>query len=105
VINTAGVIPWSDVVACVKSAQLVVSNNSGVAHLSSDLGAPTICIFAASHSPYEWMARGEKTTVIIKETICSPCAIDVARNCPYGVRCLSEIGADLVFEACIDRMR
>lgn len=102
VANTAGVLPWPEVVQRVRSADLVVANNSGVAHLAATLGAPTVCIFAASHSPYEWMPRGARTAIVIKETACSPCGLDLVENCPYGVRCLSEIDAETVFQACID---
>jgi len=102
--NVAGVISWVEVLNRVKSAALLVANNSGLAHLAAGFGVPTVCIFAASHSPYEWMARGPNSTAIVKETICSPCGIDVRRNCPYEVRCLSEIDAETVFRACMARL-
>jgi ADP-heptose:LPS heptosyltransferase len=105
VVNMAGVLPWPAVVERVRAAALVVANNSGLAHLASEFGAPTVCIFSASHSPYEWMARGPRTTVVVKETTCSPCAYDVLDFCPYGVRCLSEIEADTVFDLCLARLQ
>ena len=104
IVNSSGILTWSEVLQRVKSASLVVANNSGLAHLAAEFGTPTLCIFGASHSPYEWMAWGSQTTVIIKETVCSPCGIDVLKNCPYGVRCLSEITAETVFESCMSRM-
>lgn len=104
VANTAGVLSWAEVVRRVGDADLVVANNSGVAHLAANLGAPTICIFAASHSPYEWAARSARSTIVIKQTACSPCGLDVVSNCAYGVRCLSEIGPETIFRACIEQI-
>jgi ADP-heptose:LPS heptosyltransferase len=104
VVNTAGMLPWPEVLQRVKCADLVVANNSGVAHLAATLGAPMVCIFAASHSPDEWMPRATRSTIIVKETACSPCGLDVVENCAFGVRCLYEINAEIVFHACMEQI-
>src|SRR4051812_35577128 len=43
VANTAGVLPWPRVVELVRSAALVIANNSGLAHLAGELDVPTVC--------------------------------------------------------------
>lgn len=104
VTNTAGVLPWPSVLERVRAAKLIVANNSGLAHLGADFGTPTVCVFGASHSPYEWMPRGRQVSVVLKETVCSPCGIDRVERCPHSVRCLSEIDAETVFEVCRSRI-
>jgi ADP-heptose:LPS heptosyltransferase len=104
VVNLAGRASWSDIASRIGAAGLVVANNSGIAHLAARTGAPTVCTFAASHSPEEWMPIGARTTTVMLETICSPCSVSVAANCPYGVRCLTELDPELIFNICIARM-
>jgi ADP-heptose:LPS heptosyltransferase len=76
-----------------------VANNSGIAHLAAELGVPTVCVFGASHNPYEWMPRGPVVTTLHKRTGCAPCASGQLPDCPYDKRCLREIGPETVFEA------
>ena len=63
------------------------------------LGVPTVCVFGASHNPYEWMARGPFVTTVHKRTGCAPCAYGQLPECPFDKRCLREIAPEAVFEA------
>lgn len=100
--NTAGSLPWRAVVERMRPAALVVANNSGLAHLAAEVETPAVCVFGGAHNPHRWMPRGGLTTVIIKETACSPCGL--LEGCPYGVRCLSEIDPEMVFNICLQRL-
>src|SRR6185312_2205433 len=60
--NLCGTMAWADTAGLLRSASCVVANNSGIAHLAAELGVPTVCVFGASHNPYEWMARGPRVT-------------------------------------------
>ncbi len=95
--NLCGTTDWAGVRALVTRARCVVSNNSGVAHLAAGLGVPTVCIFAATHDPLEWMPRGRAATTLVKRTACAPCGIARLSECAYGHRCLTGIAPETVF--------
>ena len=97
--NLCGRMSWAETGALVGRADCVVSNNSGIAHLAGSLGVPTVCVFGASHNPFEWMARGPRVTTLMKRTACSPCSIARDADCPFERRCLREIPPALVFDA------
>jgi ADP-heptose:LPS heptosyltransferase len=97
--NLCGAMAWADTAELVRSASCVIANNSGIAHLAAGLGVPTVCVFGASHNPYEWMARGPFVTTVHKRTGCAPCAFGTLSDCPFDKRCLREIPPETVFEA------
>lgn len=96
--NLCGRTSWSATAELLAAADCVVANNSGIAHLAAKLGVPTVCVFGASHNPYEWMARGPHVATVTKRTSCSPCALGRAPDCPFDKRCLREIPPGLVFD-------
>jgi heptosyltransferase-2 len=77
-------------------AALAVSNDSGFAHLSAAVGAPTIVLFGSTSSA--WTAPlGPRVRVIQHAPVCSPC---FQRHCRIGTRCLTAITVDEVEAAC-----
>jgi len=100
VVNSCGYLTWAEVLDQVNKADCVVANNSGVAHVAAALGRPTICVFGASHSPYEWMPRGPAVILVTKWVVCGGCGFDVGGSCPYGVRCLTEISPEEIYRHC-----
>lgn len=97
--NLCGAMSWGQTGELILQATCVVANNSGIAHLAAGLGKPTVCVFGASHNPYEWMARGPAVITLHKQTGCAPCAFGQLCECPFDKRCLREISPDTVFEA------
>ncbi len=97
--NLCGAMAWADTAELIRTADCVVANNSGIAHLAAGIGVPTVCVFGASHNPYEWMARGPFVTTLHKRTGCAPCASGQLPDCPFDKRCLREIAPETVFEA------
>ncbi|HEX4111438.1 MAG TPA: glycosyltransferase family 9 protein [Stellaceae bacterium] len=100
-INRCGVLNWDETRDLIRGATCVVANNSGVGHLAAELGVPVVSVFGASHSPLEWMPRGGHVSVIVRHTGCSPCSLDTndLAECPYDVRCLTDLDPAHVFEA------
>jgi ADP-heptose:LPS heptosyltransferase len=96
VANACGTMSWREVVAAVDAAPYVVANNSGVAHLAAARGRWTLCIFAASHSPREWMPHGPFVVTVVRRLPCAPCSIG-SDLCPNGVACMTDLGARDVF--------
>jgi len=89
--NDCGRSSWDVVVGLIRSADCVVGNNSGIAHLSAHLGVPTVCVFGGSHQRREWHPSGPRTTVLSRVIACSPCHFDHNDGCPYDKACLRQI--------------
>src|SRR5207247_10195236 len=53
IINLAGATDWSETTEIVREADLVISNNSGIAHLGAACNAATLAIYSSSHQPQE----------------------------------------------------
>ena len=105
VVNSCGYTAWSDVLDQIGRADCVIANNSGLAHIAAGMGRRTLCVFGASHSPYEWMPRGSAVTIVTKRVECSPCGLDSEGACPFGVRCLAEIEPEQVHAECREMLQ
>lgn len=73
---------------------LLVSNDTGPAHISAALETKTIVIFGPTNPKTTHPIGAE---IIRKEVDCSPCML---RDCPIDHRCLTQISAGEVFEKC-----
>lgn len=80
--------------AILSICNLMVSNDTGPAHISAALGTKTIVIFGPTNPKTTHPIGSE---IIRKEVDCSPCML---RDCPIDHRCLTRISADEVFEEC-----
>lgn len=94
--NTCGALRWQDVVAAIDVAPYVVANNSGIVHLAAARCRWTLCVFAASHSPLEWMPRGPFVVTITRSLPCAPCSLGT-NFCPNNVACMTDLPAAEVF--------
>jgi ADP-heptose:LPS heptosyltransferase len=92
----AGTVDWEALPALLGRAALVISNNSGIAHLAAAAGAPTLAIYSGSHTPEEWGPRGPRTRVLTARVPCSPCALDRLDDCTQGHRCMTGITPQVV---------
>lgn len=100
-LNLAGLTSLRGLLALFRRVKLVVSNDSGPLHLASLMGAPTVAFFGPE-SGSAYGPKGEKHVNLDKKLYCSPC-LNVFNfkefDCPYGVRCLTEIKPQEAFEA------
>ena len=78
--------------AILSVADLLVSNDTGPAHISAALGTKTLVIFGPTN-PLTTQPLGSE--IIRKDVECSPCNF---RECPIDHRCMTRISADDVFE-------
>jgi ADP-heptose:LPS heptosyltransferase len=85
-----------ELASVMEGCRLFVGNDSGISHMASALGIPTIAIFGPT-DPRIWSPRGEKVWVVQKETPCSPCPRDRFLNC-IDPECLKEIKIEDVLE-------
>jgi len=83
-------------IGLVAHCKFVVSNDSGISHLSNALGIPTVTIFGSS-SPQWTGPLDSRSEVVSKKLSCSPCFFPV---CPLGhTRCLKDISVESVFRS------
>jgi ADP-heptose:LPS heptosyltransferase len=98
VTNLAGTTAWRDIPAFLQAADLVICNNSGVAHLAASRGVRTLAIYAASHLPQEWGPRGSQARALMSVVPCSPCGLDRLSECSHGHVCMRGLMPELVFD-------
>ncbi len=82
----------SEVVAILSVCDLLVSNDTGPAHISAALGTKTLVIFGPTNPKTTQPFQSE---IIKKDVDCAPCML---RDCPIDHRCMTRISPDEVFE-------
>jgi ADP-heptose:LPS heptosyltransferase len=96
VANDVGRSSWAELTAILRNADLVICNNSGIAHLAADEGCRTLAIYAASHQPGEWGPRGPRSRAIMMGIRCSPCGFERLEECPHDHVCMHALTPAMV---------
>jgi len=79
--------------AVLSLVDLLVTNDTGPAHLASALGRPTLVIFGPT-DPVTTRPYGESAEIVRRPPDCAPCML---RDCPIDHRCMTAITAEEVF--------
>jgi heptosyltransferase-2 len=79
--------------AILSLVRLLVTNDTGPAHLASALGRPTLVIFGPTN-PLTTRPFSQTAEIIRRPPDCAPCML---RDCPIDHRCMTAITADEVF--------
>jgi heptosyltransferase-2 len=83
----------AETMAVLSLVRLLVTNDTGPAHLASALGRPTLVIFGPTNPmttrPFSPMAE-----IVRRPPDCAPCML---RDCPIDHRCMTAITTDEVF--------
>ena len=95
--NHAGEWSWSQLPLRLQGVDLVICNNSGVAHLAAACGVPTLALYSASHPIAEWGPRGPNAVTAVVETPCAPCGMDVLKACDQGHVCMTSLLPETVY--------
>ena len=83
-------------VSIMEGCRLFIGNDSGISHMASALGIPTIAIFGPT-DPRVWSPRGERVWVVRREILCSPCSRERSLEC-ISSECLKGIEIEEVLE-------
>lgn len=83
------------VLAC---SSLVISNDTGPAHVSAALGIPTVVVFGPTEH-FATRPLSEAAAVVRHDVECSPC---MYRDCPIDHRCMTRVEVDDVYRAARD---
>jgi heptosyltransferase-2 len=85
----------TDLAAALLRCRVVVSNDSGAAHLAAAIGRPTVVLFGPTN-PERTAPTGEHVHVVAAPCFCRPCGY---RECPLDHRCLKELAPSTVLDA------
>lgn len=83
----------AEVVAVLSVADLLITNDTGPAHISAALGRPTLVIFGPTN-PLTTRPFSPFAEIIRHPPECAPCML---RDCPIDHRCMTAITPDEVF--------
>jgi heptosyltransferase-2 len=84
----------AELVATLSLVDLLVTNDTGPAHIASALGRPTLVIFGPTN-PLTTRAFSPLGEIVRKPPYCAPCML---RDCPIDHRCMTAITPADVFE-------
>ncbi len=80
----------------VARSSLLVTTDSGPRHYGVALGVPTVCVMGPTHPDYSTSALPNDVVVRL-DVECGPCQL---KECPRDHRCMDEISAEAVLDAC-----
>jgi heptosyltransferase-2 len=83
----------ADVVAVLSIADMLITNDTGPAHIAAALGRPTLVIFGPTN-PLTTRPFSPFAEIIQHPPECAPCML---RDCPIDHRCMTAITPDEVF--------
>jgi heptosyltransferase II len=90
-VNLAGETDLRDLIGILSLADILVSNDTGPAHIAAALGRPVLTIFGPTNE-YQTAPRGPCTSVLRAEGI--ECARCMLRDCPIDHRCMTRISSE-----------
>src|SRR6201988_1377443 len=83
-----------EVTSILSLADLVITNDTGPAHIAAALQRPTLVIFGPTN-PLTTRPFSMKSEILRHPPDCAPCML---RDCPIDHRCMTAISVDEVFE-------
>jgi len=83
-----------EITAVLATVDLIVTNDTGPAHIGAALGRPTIVIFGPTN-PLTTRPFSPEAEILRHPPECAPCML---RDCPIDHRCMTAITVDEVFE-------
>jgi heptosyltransferase-2 len=89
-----GATTVAEATAIVSIADLLITNDTGPAHIGAALNTPTLVIFGPTN-PLTTYPMSPNAEVLRRPPDCAPCML---RDCPIDHRCMTAISPDEVFE-------
>lgn len=102
--NISGKLRLAELFVLLKNAKLVISNDSGPAHIAASFNAPLI-VFFGPETPVIYRPFGDRVSVFSADVYCSPCISvykDKEVRCHNNQRCLRDIDLNKVNECVIN---
>lgn len=97
--SIAGKLSFRRFAALVSLAEVVITNNTGPAHLAAAVKTPVVDLFALTNPPEQWGPWKVPHRLLNKPV---PCALCYSRVCPYNQECLRGVSPSEVVDATAD---
>jgi len=94
-INLAGETGMDELIGALDACDMLISNDTGPAHIAAALGRPTLTIFGPTNE-FETEPRAARAESIRAQGV--ECARCMLRDCPIDHRCMTLIDPSEVFE-------
>ncbi len=96
--NRIGETNLKEVAVCLAGSDLVLSNDSGLAHLAQALEVPTFVIFGPTRPSVGFSPWGKNSQSIYSDVVCSPCSKDGKFCYRIGQEfwCLEQVTVEMV---------
>ncbi len=101
-LNLAGRTTLAVLGGVISQLSVLVTNDSGPAHLAYALGTPTVSVFGGTDPAVWGPLKGDRHRVLAHEVPCRPCDYTV---CPVGYMCLENVTGQQVVEDAVEVMR
>lgn len=96
--SIAGKYTLRESMALISQCKGAIAADSGLGHISANLGVPTVSLFGAG-DPNNTSPIGPKTRVVNEQVHCSPCLKNTCHNRNEPLLCLEKIEPDSVWNA------
>lgn len=94
-LNLAGETTMSELIGVLAQSDLLITNDTGPAHVAAALGRPTLTIFGPTNE-FETAPLGTQAALLRAENIA--CARCMHRDCPIDHRCMTQITVAAVMQ-------
>lgn len=99
-VNLTGKTTLAELVAILSLVNMLVTNDTGPAHIAAALGRPTLVIFGPTN-PLTTRPFSPYAEIIREPPDCAPCML---RDCPIDHRCMTAITPEDVFARARERL-
>lgn len=95
-INLAGRTSFLEAAAAIDACEVVISNDSAMAHIAAARKRPVVAIFGSTVQEFGFAPYGTRSEVIeVPGLYCRPCTTIGRESCPEGhFRCMREVGVE-----------
>lgn len=95
--------PLDKLADIIRSSDLCIANDSGIAHLSSAVSTPVISVFGPTHPALGFAPRGLLDRVIEVDEFCRPCSVHGHKPCFRSERfCFTRINPEVVVSTAVE---
>lgn len=89
-----------ETIGIIHELDLFIGCDTGLSHLASASGTPTLCLFSGTGLLGRFGPAGPKTHILIHETECAPCGLQDPQDCRYSFECLRGISVEDALAEC-----
>ncbi|MEP0829033.1 MAG: HAD-IIIA family hydrolase [bacterium] len=98
--------PLPTLAASLRQVDLLISNDSALAHLGSAVGTPVLALFGPTHPTLGFAPRGLRDRVIQVDEYCRPCSLHGRTRCYREEQyCFTRIGVDDVMASAAEYLQ